>query len=112
MKSKPNSKLEEKLYTDFRDALAAAQSVDKVEDGGTSNLDTVLVVITGLTSNMIDNLENRLDIHIYRNYNDADFINIRFHCPYQGFMRTRMVEAFVAVLNKRGYIAYVHYQMD
>ena len=92
-------------------AKAEALKLQNVEDGGTCNFDTPMIV---LTSDWKDS-----DVHkVFRATGlrpykvEKNVYHVLGAVEGQGFRRTAMAEAFKDCLRNLGYSSYVYYQMD
>lgn len=92
-------------------AKAEAMNYKTVEDGGTCNFDTPMIV---LSSEWKDSDVNKVfkatGLRPYKV--EKNVYHVLGAVEGQGFRRTAMAEAFRDCLRKLGYSSYVYYQMD
>ena len=91
-------------------AIEEAGKVRLIDDGGTSNFDTPVIILEGWEGSEIRQafLLTGLTPYIEKN----GVVEILKACLGQGFRRTAMAEAFRGSLKNSGYTSYVHYQID
>lgn len=91
-------------------AIEEAGKVRLVDDGGTSNFDTPVIILEGWTGSEIRQAFLLTELTPYIEKNGV--VEILKACIGQGFRRTAMAEAFRDSLKASGYTSYVHYQID
>lgn len=104
----------EEIAAALKEAQKAAALASTADDGGTCNLDSVIIDFKGWRQKKIDELIAKSGIGI----GDAlsgwhkGFRFIRFEVMGQGNNRTRTVKAAKRKLNELGVDASIYYQMD
>ena len=91
-------------------AIEEAGKVRHIDDGGTSNFDTPVIILEGWTRSEIRQAFLLTELTPYIEKNGV--VEILKACLGQGFRRTAMAEAFRDSLKNSGYTSYVHYQID
>ena len=99
----------------IKEAITAASNASKKEDGGTCNLDAVVIDFTGWRQTSIQSLAQKAGVQIGEKlsgwmWKGSCFVNIP--TEGQGSNNTRMVEAAVKKLKELGLPATTYYQMD
>jgi hypothetical protein len=99
----------------IKEATVAAASVSAKEDGGTCNLDSVVVDFTGWRQTAIRTVAEKAGVEISDKltgwmWKGSCFVSIPTNG--QGNNNTRMVEAAVKKLKELGLPASTYYQMD
>lgn len=99
----------------IKEATMAAASASALEDGGTCNLDSVVIDFTGWRQTAIHTLAQKAGVTIGDKlsgwmWKGCCFVNIPTNG--QGNNNTRMVEAAVRKLKELGLPASTYYQMD
>jgi hypothetical protein len=99
----------------IKEAVKAADSASVIEDGGTCNLDSVVIDFTGWRQTSIRSLAEKAGVTISDKlsgwmWKGSCFVNIP--TSGQGNNNTRMVEAAVKKLKELGLPASTYYQMD
>lgn len=99
----------------IKEAITAATNASKNEDGGTCNLDSVIIDFTGWRKTAIRALAEKAGVEIGEKlsgwaWKGCCFVNIP--TTGQGSNNTRMVEAAVKKLKEMGLPASTYYQMD
>jgi len=96
-------------------AQLAANAVDKSEDGGTCNTDTVVIDFSGWRYNAINKVAQLSGISIGDKLSSWMWKGccfIHFNTKGQGNNNTRMVEAANKKLKEFGIPSSIYYQMD
>jgi uncharacterized protein YqgV (UPF0045/DUF77 family) len=99
----------------IKEAVKAADSASVIEDGGTCNLDSVVIDFTGWRQTAIRTVAEKAGVEIGDKlsswmWKGSCFVNIPTNG--QGNNNTRMVEAAVKKLKELGLPASTYYQMD
>lgn len=99
----------------IKEATAAAAGASANEDGGTCNLDSIVIDFTGWRQTSIQALAEKTGVTISDKlsgwmWKGSCFVNIPTNG--QGNNNTRMVEAAVKKLKELGLPASTYYQMD
>ena len=98
------------LRTALFKAIEEAGNFRLIDDGGTSNFDTPVIILKGWTDSDIRQAFHLTGLTPYIEKNGV--IIILKACLGQGFRRTAMAEAFRDSLKNSGYDSYVLYQID
>jgi hypothetical protein len=99
----------------IKEAAVAAAGASKLEDGGTCNLDSIVIDFTGWRQTAISSVAEKSGVHISDKlsswmWKGSCFVNMPTNG--QGNNNTRMVEAAVKKLKELGIPASTYYQMD
>lgn len=99
----------------IKEAVVAASGASGKEDGGTCNMDAVVIDFTGWRQTAIHAVAEKSGVHIGEKlsgwmWKGSRFVDIPTNG--QGNNNTRMVEAAVKKLKEMGLPASAYYQMD
>jgi hypothetical protein len=104
----------QKYAAAIQEATIVCKAAEIKEDGGTANLDSVVIDFTGWRSTSIKRIEQLAGIHIGKKlsglWKGCCFID--FPVTGQGYCRTQMVAAAEKKLKEHGIPAMIYYQMD
>lgn len=104
----------EKYSIAIKEATMTCKAAETKEDGGTANLDSVVIDFTGWRSTSIKKVEQSAGVHIGEKlsglWKGCCFID--FPVAGQGNCRTEMVKAAEKKLKEHGIPAMIYYQMD
>ena len=102
-----------KLTADLKKAKDHAISIGMADndDGGTCNFDTPVLVVKGARLDFLKKAAELAGVNISRW--ESGYYHIYGDFLWgQGFLRTRMAEAFAKSLKDSGWDTYVYYAMD
>lgn len=99
-----------KLTADLIAATIAAKRYCTVEDGGTCNFDTCVLLAKNLNFKTLEAAVAKAGLMVSKW--DAGVYHIYGYEYGQGNRRTTMVEAFTKTLETLGYNVSIHYAMD
>lgn len=103
------------IHEDFQDAQhKACELFGEAEDGGTCNLDSVLINVSGIHQKTIDDFNRTTLIIINHRLSGIwkGYAYVGFSLYGQGNRRTKMMESIYQHLKNLGYPVASYYQMD